>query len=274
VETALVRLRVLLAPLLAALCLAGCGGGESTRQPEKTRTGPVADLTKKLEENQRTLPKDTSSEAPLPQLPVVELVRRYQTAGFFRGERPSEAAVRIQRAYERIWGDRVIAPKTRGDELALIAADRRQAWFEDIERDVIEGNDEYVAAFHEWARISRGAFNPSRIREHWRGPDGPVDIEYTLGGRRHVAHARGLGDFLDLCVLTRDVNRSLSGSRRFELYRPDAALGQDAFVAALTPIEKRRLERFGWRFATADQVGLVFAYGRVYEHGETTGCGK
>jgi len=180
----------------------------------------------------------------------------------------------MQRAYERVYGDRLIVPETRGDELALIAADRRQAWFEDIERDVVEGNDAYAAAFHEWARASRGAFSPSRVRERWRGPDGPVDIEYTLAGKRHVAHARGLGDFLDLCVLTRDVNRSLRGPRRFELYRPDAALGQMAFVAALTASEKRRLERLGWRFATPDQVGLPFAYGRLYEPGKTSGCGK
>jgi hypothetical protein len=247
-SNALVRLRAVWAPFLVMLWLAGCGG-ESSRQT-------------------------AGSDTPRPTETVVAMVGRYQTAGFFRGEAPSEAAARIQTAYQRIWGDRVIAPKTRGDELALIAADRRQAWFEDIERDVIKGNDEYVAAFHEWARASRGAFHPSHIRERWRGPDGPVDIAYTLAGRRYVAHARGLGDFLDLCVLTRDVNRSLTGSRRFELYRPDAALGQVAFVAALTPTEKQRLEGFGWRFATPGQVGQAFAYGRVFEHGETTGCGK
>jgi hypothetical protein len=100
-----------------------------------------------------------------------------------------------------------------------------------------------------------------------------VDITYTFAGRRYVAHARGLGDFLDLCVLTRDVNRALPASgRHFEMYRPDAALGQVVFAAALTRSEKRRLERLGWRFATPDEVGLAFGYGRLYENGSPTGC--
>src|SRR4051794_3001581 len=92
-SNAVVPLRVVLAPFLATLCLTGCGA-ESSRQSDKARAGPATEIRKKLEENLRTLPKDTSSDAPLPRETVVEMVRRYQAAGFFRGESPSEAAVR------------------------------------------------------------------------------------------------------------------------------------------------------------------------------------
>lgn len=130
-----------------------------------------------------------------------------------------------------------------------------------------------MAAFGEWARASRGSFRPTEVEESWRGPEGPVDISFTLAGRRRRVTAQGLGDFLDVCVLIRDVNRLIGRSgRRFELYRPDAALGQVAFAAALSASERRALERRGWRFAPASEAGRTFAYGRLYEGGDASGC--
>ena len=260
-----------LLPAAIAL-LAGCGGG-SPADETTADSGSSDEIHRQLERNRRGLPSDVTTDRPLPKQTIEQMIRRYRSAGFFGGGPPSEVAARIRRSYKRLYGKNPSAPRTRQDELELIAADRRQAWFEDIERDVIEGNNAYVAAFREWARASRGTFKPRRIREEWKSADGPVQITFNIGGRQHKAHARSLGDFLDLCVLTRDVNRAVRGSpRRFELYRPDAALAQVAFVAALTAPEKKRLSQLGWRFATPPEVGLAFGYGQLYEKGAPSGC--
>ncbi len=44
----------------------------------------------------------------------------------------------------------------------LLAYDKDRVWLSDIERDVIDGNDEYVTVFREWSRISRATSCPGR----------------------------------------------------------------------------------------------------------------
>jgi len=60
-----------------------------------------------------------------------------------------------------------------------------------------------VAAFGEWARISRGAFSPSNVREEWQGEDedDPVIISFEMGGRTHRVEGKNLGDYFDLEIL-------------------------------------------------------------------------
>ncbi|MBE2319026.1 hypothetical protein DVA67_023835 [Solirubrobacter sp. CPCC 204708] len=141
-------------------------------------------------------------------------------------------------------------------------------WFSDIERDVLEGNDVYVSAFAEWARISRGAFEPRNVRERWRGERATISFE--LDGTAHSVRAAPQGDFLDLCVLD-GINRLIDG-RRFEVHRADGALGQVAFVVALTAREKRALERRDWAFATPAQLRQTFGYGQTTEGGAPAPC--
>lgn len=205
-------------------------------------------------------------DAPVSHESLAAFVREYQHFDFFEGDSADD----IVRAYERDFEERPAVPASRSDELALLGYDRDRAWFSDIELDVAEGNDIYVDTFAEWARISRGAFKPSDVRERWHGEDGPVTISFTLDGRKRTIEAAPQGDFLDLCVLP--AINELIDRRRFELYRPDAALGQVAFIVALTAEEKRALEDHGWTFATDEEIRLTFGYGQVSEEGATSGC--
>jgi hypothetical protein len=250
-----------------ALLFAACGGGS-----DPSRDDIEAAIDRQLTENRQSLPNDTASETPVLRRTLAAFVEDYQSVGFFRGENPAVAARRIARDFEREFGE---APPlaTRLDELTLLRYDRRRAWFEDLERDVVEGNDAYVDAFAEWSRISRGAFRPHDVRERWAGEEGPVTITFTLAGARHEVEAASQGDFLDLCVLTAGINPLIAPSgRQFAVYRPDAALGQEAFVVALTRHERTALERRGWHFATPEEVRLAFGYGRLYEEGTATPC--
>ncbi len=232
-----------------------------------------AQIQARLDENRRSLPNDLAGQAPVPGRSIEQFVRDYQPAGFFAGEDPLTAARRIAAAFRAEWEEEPPLA-TRLDELQLLGYDADRVWFQDIERDVIEGNDEYVAALREWARIARGDFSPSKVRERWRTEDGPVTIEFTLNGRAHRIEAASQGDFLDLCVLTSGINPIIARTgRQFAIYRPDAALGQQAFVVAITARERRTLERRGWAFASPHEVRHAFGYGRLFESGEPSPCG-
>ena len=105
------------------------------------------------------------------------------------------------------------------------------------------------------------------------GEEGPVTISFELDGRQRQVEAAGQGDFLDLCVLTSGINPLIAGSgRQFAVYRPDAGLGQEAFVVALTAKERAVLERRDWTFATPEEVRLAFGYGQLYEDGTPSPC--
>jgi hypothetical protein len=242
----------------AALIACGGGGGDDIRR----------EIDRQLEENRQSLPNDNATERPIKERSLPEFVRAYRRAGFFAGEPPAQAAKRIEAAYRSEWEEEPRI-RTRFDELSLLYYDRDRVWFEDIERDVLEGNDAYVDAFDEWAKISRGAFRPRDVREEWNGER--ATIRFTLDGREHSVEAAPQGDFLDLCVLL-SLNRLLD-RRQFALYRPDTALGQSAFVVAVTDRERRTLERMGWTFATPDEMRLAFGYGRLYEEGAPGSCG-
>lgn len=261
------RVRGKVVVLLLTAAFAGCGGANGSGADSVEEQ-----IGEQIEENRESLPNDTDSEAPVPKRSLVEFIREHQTLGFFAREDADDAARRVDRAHREEWGEEAQIA-TRLDELTLLAYDRRRVWFEDIERDVVEGNDEYVAAFREWARIAGRGFRPRDISERWRGEDGPVTIGFRLDGRRHKVQAAAQGDFLDLCVLTAGINPLIRESgRQFAIYRPDAALGQSAFVVALTGKERRALERRGWTFATPEEVRLAFGYGQLYEEGDAEAC--
>jgi hypothetical protein len=187
----------------------------------------------------------TPGPATAPADPAERFVRDYQAAGFFAAEDPGRTGRRITRAFRRAWGE---APDLtdRADQLTLLAYDRERAWSEDVEQDVIEGNDVYVDVFRDWSRIAAGDFEPRAVHERWKTPTGPVIIEFELDGRSHRVTAQALDDYLDLCVLTTGLNPLIADSgRQFAVYT-EPVLGQVAFVVAVTDVERRVLEQRGW----------------------------
>jgi hypothetical protein len=255
--------------LLAVSLLAGCGGGDR----ERARTAPdsPADVERDVEaaqERAAALP-DVSSRPVRARRTPAEAIAAFQRAGFFRGADPAALAPRLARRHRREWGE-PLRLRTIYDELVLTGYDRRRVWFEDTERDVLPGNDAYVAFLRDLRRISGGAFAPRGAAEEWAGEEGPVRLTFALDGRRRTVRAAPAGDFLDLCVLPQ-INRLIARrGRRFELFVP---FDQTAYVVALTGSERARLEReHGWRFATPAQLRQAFALGQLYEEGESGRC--
>jgi len=97
-----------------------------------------------------------------------------------------------------------------------------------------------------------------------------VAITFTLRGRPRRVSAQGLDGFEDLCVLFA-LNRLLPAEApHLALYEP---FDQTAWVTAVTPGKRRRLERdHGWRFATPATARRSFDFGRLYERGSASRC--
>lgn len=160
--------------------------------------------------------------------------------------------------------------RRRIDELTVLAADRARVDYEDTEVDALPGNQAYVDLLGRWSRISGGAFRFRDVRERWAAENGPVAITFTLRGRPRRVSAQGLDGFEDLCVLFA-LNRLLPAEApHLALYEP---FDQTAWVTAVTPGERRRLERdHGWRFATPATARRSFDFGRLYERGSASRC--
>jgi hypothetical protein len=159
----------------------------------------------------------------------------------------AELARQVKSAVARDW-DTPFPERAMEDvqaaDMFLLMADRNRAWYGDLER-VYRGANAYVEVLREWSAISRGAFMPEAITETWKGDAGPVDVEFTLQGKRHRFMHTG-GDMIDTRILAL-INRLIVPSG----YAFEACdnLGMPSFILVLTKPEKARLtaER-KWRF--------------------------
>jgi hypothetical protein len=174
----------------------------------------------------------------------------YRELGFFESERQQsdrELVEAIQTAHKKEWDEPISNDDPVADVL-LLEFDTSRVWWQDLEADVLPGNAIYVDVFREWRRISRGAFQPTPIRERWHGEEGPVDVEFELNGKRVRLRPKWLHAWIDLNLLCR-INRLIQETGfRYEALA-DEELGQTAFVVVLTEEEARRLEsERGWEF--------------------------
>ncbi len=177
---------------------------------------------------------------------LVRTITELRQIGFFAGYADDEtAAAELASDCRAEWGHDP-EPGEKLVELLLTKFDEARVWWEDTEADVAAGNDAYVSALDGWARISRGAFAPSQIREEWLSEDGPVFVHLRLGDRAVTLMPRYLDDYIDMGLLAQ-VNELISGSP-YRL-RMHTAFDQTAFVVAIDDSERHTLEDRGWSFA-------------------------
>ncbi len=179
---------------------------------------------------------------------LLEAVRYFRQLGFFEhyAQSDDELAEIEERRLQEEWGDDW-DPLVEHPDLFLLAHDSRRVWWMDMEADVFPGNNAYVRSLSEWGAISRGAFQPEKIREEWKGEKGPIFLDLTHMGRTYRISPKYWGDYLDIEILS-ELNRIIRDTGiQFEPYEN---FDQTCFIVALTAEEKRRLrvER-KWQFA-------------------------
>jgi hypothetical protein len=120
------------------------------------------------------------------------------------------------------------------DDMFLLAYSEGEVWADDPEADVCAENEVYSEVLPQWARISRGAFAPSGITEHWDTDGGPITLSFQLGGRQASVSPNYQNDWIDLEAL-RQINELIAPSgRQFEC----AVDGNFALVLCLAPEQK------------------------------------
>ena len=125
-----------------------------------------------------------------------DVVGFYQRLGFFSGQDPAD----VLAAFEDEMGEPLV-PTNPWDDVYLLGLDKEAVWFDDPEADVCRENKVYTRVLQEWARISRGAFNPSDIEEVWEGEQGPIKLRFTMNGTAHELSPAYQQDWLDLGVI-------------------------------------------------------------------------
>ncbi len=150
----------------------------------------------------------------------------------------------IETEIKGTWGDQISATDPLMD-LLVAERDPARVWWHDLEADVVDENQVYVATLEEWAAISEGTFNLSNIVETWASDDGPVTVTFTLDGQTHEVQPEVIDDWIDPRI-AQTINELIASSgRRFEFVQ---AFDQTGFVMALTRDERSALEARGWCF--------------------------
>ncbi|MNQ98898.1 hypothetical protein D3C85_1146130 [compost metagenome] len=125
-------------------------------------------------------------------------------------------------------------------ELYLLQEDKDRVWLEDWDLDVSKGKDAYVTTLGQWSKISRGAFQPSDIKEVWDGEEGPITISFKLNGQDRVIHLEDTGGYIDTGIL-KEINAMIkaSGFQFAEAYNDD----DDTIVTVLKAEEQAKLQQ-------------------------------
>lgn len=175
-------------------------------------------------------------------------VRYFRDMGFFsRYAKLSDDRIASKlRDFQMKGWETELDPEDELVDLSVVRADTKRVWWEDTQADVGAGNNVYVRTLKEWAGISRGAFQPTRIRENWQTERGPIWVHFSWNDAQQRIQPAYRHDYLDINIL-RDINSLVGASGyRFEVYEQ---FDESAFVVALTRTEKEKLERErGWRF--------------------------
>jgi hypothetical protein len=121
--------------------------------------------------------------------------------------------------------------------IRLIALDDDRIWWGDSE--CIYHDNAYTELLDQWARISRGAFNPSNITEVW--DEGPaVSLSFNLEGASHSLQPDFNLDYIDEKIIPK-INQLISQTG-FEFYVLDEPRDQTMVILCLTEEERHKLE--------------------------------
>ncbi|HWB12672.1 MAG TPA: hypothetical protein VG826_25830 [Pirellulales bacterium] len=179
---------------------------------------------------------------------LIERLSFFRRMGFFAefGDRPDgDVARELYELQMEKWGTGFIGEGPMAD-LELLAWDRKRVWWEDTEADIGPGNRVYESVLRQWAKISRGAFEPIDVSESWGSESGPVRVSFTFRGTRLAVTARYLDDYLDLSIV-RQINAIISDTQlAYEVFEE---FDQTAFVVVLNAAHRALLEtERAWRF--------------------------
>lgn len=233
-------------PVIAVAALLAAGCGTTTPVASNFVEVPGFGVTRADVPRPSGRAGDDCTLALDPAATIEERAFGLRAAGLFADSSldDAELGAEIEEELQDEWGGS-LTPSDPLYELFVAELDRSRVWWRDLEADVFDGNDVYVAVLEELATISLGAFAPASVTESWASEVGPVTVSFELDGREHVLEPAYLEDWIDPTIL--DAINGLIGAsgRRFEILQ---AFDQTAYVLALAAEERAALETRGWCF--------------------------
>lgn len=181
---------------------------------------------------------------------LLDVVRYYRPLEFFRdyeGRSDREVVLALADLYQRAW-DAPIDPESELAELELLALDDSRVWWEDTEAGWTRGDGTWEWVLEGWSRISRGAFRPQRVEERWvtgSSGNGSTVVRFQLAGHWFELRPQEETGLLDLKILYHLNVYLRESGLRFEMVEP---FDGTAYLLALHPDEKQKMEARGWRF--------------------------
>jgi hypothetical protein len=173
---------------------------------------------------------------------LVERVRAFRALGFFSRSVASNADLADEIVLRQEDAGAPFDQNDREVGALILSHDASRVWFQDMEADVCEENQRYVRTLSDLAEISRGAFDPKDIVETWETETGPIRVEFSYDGQRHLLEPRYENDWLVLEAVLDDLNRLLSPKG---VAFVSLAFDQRAWISVVTPDEHARLRALG-----------------------------
>lgn len=126
-------------------------------------------------------------------------------------------------------------------EIYLLQQDKDRVWLEDWNVDVGKGKDAYVTTLGQWSKISRGAFQPSAVKEIWDGEKGAVAVSFKLNGEERVIHPDATGGYIDTYGALKEINAMIkdTGYQFAASYNDD----DETIVTVLKAEEQAKLQQ-------------------------------
>lgn len=93
--------------------------------------------------------------------------------------------------------------------LQLLGLDTARVWWGDME--IVQYDTVYTDTLHQWASISRGAFDPVELHEQWTEDNSSVSVSFNHLGQAYHLSPEVHGDWFDLSIVA-EINHLLSPS--------------------------------------------------------------
>lgn len=148
------------------------------------------------------------------------------------------------------------------DDVILLAMDPSRALYDQLSFGdaLAPGRNVYVNVLDYLGRISRGAFLPGNLKEHWETRHGPIKVTFTLNEKERSVTAGHWEGFFDFRILLQLNALMWDTPFRFEMVPLDDML----FVTVLKAEEKCDIERLrGLCFMVLDLPRLFYPLYRL-----------
>lgn len=200
-----------------------------------------------------------NGERIIPKEEVINNIRLFKKAGFFKEWKNLSAEVTYDSLYElrkkeyKEIFESDYNPEMNLEPIEIAQYDQSKLLFLDLEADVFNGNEVYKFVINRFSELSDGKFNPTKLNETWESNGGPIKVSFVSDDEITEFEPEYNNDWLHESVFS--ICRKKIADKKVRLvYCLDEdgyGYGQAIAIMRLTESEQRILENgLKWKFET------------------------